>query len=76
MLVLSGVNLVYRVMFIQIAVKQGNQLQMNVYKESSPLKETSSCSWQLHEKTVTEKLAVLKDELTAQVGCRAGLYSH
>lgn len=49
---------------------------MNVYKESSPLKETSSCSWQLHEKTVTEKLAVLKDELTAQVGCRAGLYSH
>ncbi|POI26284.1 hypothetical protein CIB84_009966 [Bambusicola thoracicus] len=39
---------------------------MNVYEESSPLKETSSCSWQLHEKTVTEKLAVLKDELTAQ----------
>ncbi|XP_042749672.1 next to BRCA1 gene 1 protein isoform X3 [Lagopus leucura] len=51
---------------LKIAVKQGNQLQMNVYKESSPLKETSSCSWQLHEKTVTEKLAVLKDELTAQ----------
>lgn len=49
-----------------IAVKQGNQLQMNVYEESSPLKETSSCSWQLHEKTVTEKLAVLKDELAAQ----------
>ncbi|XP_040509311.1 next to BRCA1 gene 1 protein isoform X5 [Gallus gallus] len=39
---------------------------MNVYEESSPLKETSSCSWQLHEKTVTEKLAVLKDELAAQ----------
>ncbi|XP_042692519.1 next to BRCA1 gene 1 protein isoform X4 [Centrocercus urophasianus] len=51
---------------LKIAVKQGNQLQMNVYKESSPLKETSSCSWQLHEKTVTEKVAVLKDELTAQ----------
>ncbi|XP_010722933.1 next to BRCA1 gene 1 protein isoform X3 [Meleagris gallopavo] len=51
---------------LKIAVKQGNQLQMNVYKESSPLKETSSCSWQVHEKTVTEKLAVLKDELTAQ----------
>ncbi|XP_040509308.1 next to BRCA1 gene 1 protein isoform X1 [Gallus gallus] len=51
---------------LKIAVKQGNQLQMNVYEESSPLKETSSCSWQLHEKTVTEKLAVLKDELAAQ----------
>ncbi|XP_004948697.1 next to BRCA1 gene 1 protein isoform X2 [Gallus gallus] len=51
---------------LEIAVKQGNQLQMNVYEESSPLKETSSCSWQLHEKTVTEKLAVLKDELAAQ----------
>jgi len=49
---------------------------MNVYEESSPLKETSSCSWQLHEKTVTEKLAVLKDELAAQVGCRAELRSH
>ncbi|OXB55278.1 hypothetical protein ASZ78_014072 [Callipepla squamata] len=51
---------------LKIAVKQGNQLQMNVYEESSPLKETSSCSWQLHEKTFTEKLAVLKDELTTQ----------
>ncbi|XP_072212658.1 next to BRCA1 gene 1 protein [Excalfactoria chinensis] len=51
---------------LKIAVKQGNQLQMNVYEENSPLKETSSCSWQLHEKTVTEKLAVLKEELTAQ----------
>ncbi|XP_015741536.1 next to BRCA1 gene 1 protein [Coturnix japonica] len=51
---------------LKIAVKQGNQLQMNVYEENSPLKEASSCSWQLHEKTVTEKLAVLKDELTAQ----------
>lgn len=36
---------------------------MNVYEENSPPKETSySSSLQLHEKTVTEKLAVLKDE--------------
>ncbi|NXH73326.1 NBR1 protein, partial [Hydrobates tethys] len=48
---------------LKIAVKQGNQLQMNVYEENSSLKETSySCSLQLHEKTVTEKLAPLKDE--------------
>ncbi|KAM6115016.1 next to BRCA1 gene 1 protein isoform 3-T3 [Phoenicopterus ruber ruber] len=48
---------------LKIAVKQGNQLQMNVYEENSSLKETSySCSLQLHEKTVTEKLALLKDE--------------
>ncbi|KAF1584372.1 hypothetical protein FQV11_0003383, partial [Eudyptes moseleyi] len=47
----------------EIAVKQRNQLQMNVYEENSSLKETSySCSLQLHEKTVTEKLAPLKDE--------------
>ncbi|NWS62114.1 NBR1 protein, partial [Chunga burmeisteri] len=47
----------------EIAVKQGNQLQMNVYEENSSLKETSySCSLQLHEKNVTEKLALLKDE--------------
>ncbi|NXG64335.1 NBR1 protein, partial [Hemiprocne comata] len=47
----------------EIAVKQGNQLQMNVYEEKSSLKETSySCSLQLHEKTMTEKLALLKDE--------------
>ncbi|NXL36467.1 NBR1 protein, partial [Glaucidium brasilianum] len=46
-----------------MTVKQGNQLQMNVYEENSSLKETSySCSLQLHEKTVTEKLALLKDE--------------
>ncbi|NXF34481.1 NBR1 protein, partial [Nyctibius bracteatus] len=46
-----------------IAVKQGNQLQMNVYGENSTLKETSySCSSQLHEKTAREKLAPLKDE--------------
>ncbi|XP_010192251.1 PREDICTED: next to BRCA1 gene 1 protein [Mesitornis unicolor] len=36
---------------------------MNVYEENSSLKETShSCSLQLHEKTVTEKLALLKDQ--------------
>ncbi|NWT43643.1 NBR1 protein, partial [Chroicocephalus maculipennis] len=46
-----------------IAVKQGNQLQMNVYDENSSPKETSySCSSQLREKTLTEKLALLKDE--------------
>ncbi|NXL46423.1 NBR1 protein, partial [Podilymbus podiceps] len=46
-----------------IAVKQGNQLQINVYEESSSLRENlCSCSLQLHEKTVTEKLALLKDE--------------
>ncbi|NXR01354.1 NBR1 protein, partial [Sagittarius serpentarius] len=48
---------------LKIAVKQGNQLQMNVYEENSSLKETScSCSLQLHEKTVTEKLMLIKDE--------------
>ncbi|NXK49296.1 NBR1 protein, partial [Chauna torquata] len=47
----------------EIAVKQGNQLQMNVYEESSSLQETpSSCSLQLRERTVTEKLPVRKDE--------------
>uniref|UniRef100_A0A8C3KBE1 Next to BRCA1 gene 1 protein n=1 Tax=Calidris pygmaea TaxID=425635 RepID=A0A8C3KBE1_9CHAR len=46
-----------------IAVKQGNQLQMNVYEENSSLKETLySCSSQLREKMVTEKLPLLKDE--------------
>ncbi|XP_054080241.1 next to BRCA1 gene 1 protein isoform X2 [Rissa tridactyla] len=48
---------------LKIAGKQGNQLQMNVYDENSSPKETSySCSSQLCEKTVTEKLALLKDE--------------
>ncbi|NWX51320.1 NBR1 protein, partial [Steatornis caripensis] len=48
---------------LKIAVKQGNQLQMNVYEENTSPKENSySCSLQLHEKTVTEKLALLKDE--------------
>ncbi|NWH25566.1 NBR1 protein, partial [Grus americana] len=43
--------------------KQGNQLQMNVYEENSSPKETScSSSLQLHEKNMTEKLALLKDE--------------
>ncbi|KAK0684102.1 NBR1 protein, partial [Pygoscelis papua] len=47
----------------KMTVKQRNQLQMNVYEENSSLKETSySCSLQLHEKTVTEKLAPLKDK--------------
>ncbi|NXV15927.1 NBR1 protein, partial [Cepphus grylle] len=46
-----------------IAVKQGNQLQMNVYdKNSSPKGTSYSCSSQLCAKTVTEKLALLKDE--------------
>ncbi|NWQ82497.1 NBR1 protein, partial [Columbina picui] len=44
----------------KIAVKQGNCLQMNVYEENSSLKG-ASCSSQLREKTVTEKLT-LKDE--------------
>ncbi|XP_054657455.1 next to BRCA1 gene 1 protein isoform X3 [Grus americana] len=48
---------------LKIAVKQGNQLQMNVYEENSSPKETScSSSLQLHEKNMTEKLALLKDE--------------
>ncbi|NXO52661.1 NBR1 protein, partial [Aramus guarauna] len=48
---------------LKIAVKQGNQLQMNVYEENSSLKETSySSSLQLHEKNMTEKLALLKEE--------------
>ncbi|NXU53672.1 NBR1 protein, partial [Turnix velox] len=43
----------------EIAVKQGNQLQMNVYEEISSQKTTSdSCSSQLHERTVTEKLII------------------
>ncbi|NWS21132.1 NBR1 protein, partial [Pachyramphus minor] len=39
-----------------IAVKQGNQLQMNAY-ERNPV-----CALQVPEKTVTEKLMLLKDE--------------
>ncbi|XP_054032942.1 next to BRCA1 gene 1 protein isoform X3 [Dryobates pubescens] len=48
---------------LKIAVKQGNQLQMNVYEEDSCLKETSRpCSSQLHEKTGTEKLMLLEEK--------------
>ncbi|KFV06182.1 Next to BRCA1 1, partial [Pterocles gutturalis] len=46
---------------LKTAVKQGNQLQMNVYEDNSSPKETSY-SLQLHEKTVTKKLAHHKDE--------------
>ncbi|XP_054505518.2 next to BRCA1 gene 1 protein isoform X1 [Agelaius phoeniceus] len=41
---------------LKIAVKQGNQLQMNAYEKNS------SHALQLHEKDVTEKLVLLKDE--------------
>ncbi|NXB41164.1 NBR1 protein, partial [Eulacestoma nigropectus] len=41
---------------LKIAVKQGNQLQMNAYEKNS------SRALQLHEKIVTEKLVLLKDE--------------
>ncbi|NWT94441.1 NBR1 protein, partial [Urocynchramus pylzowi] len=41
---------------LKIAVKQGNQLQMNAYEKNS------SRALQLHEKNVTEKLVLLKDE--------------
>ncbi|XP_030919966.1 next to BRCA1 gene 1 protein isoform X3 [Geospiza fortis] len=41
---------------LKIAVKQGNQLQMNVYEKNS------SRALQLHEKNVAEKLVLLKDE--------------
>ncbi|KAM4884468.1 next to BRCA1 gene 1 protein isoform 3-T3 [Sylvia borin] len=40
---------------LKIAVKQGNQLQMNAYKKNSS-------ALQLHEKIVAEKLVLLKDE--------------
>ncbi|NXW95299.1 NBR1 protein, partial [Alopecoenas beccarii] len=43
----------------EIAVKQGNHLQMNVYEENSSLKGASRSS-QLHEKTVTENFAYLR----------------
>ncbi|NXX83916.1 NBR1 protein, partial [Urocolius indicus] len=44
-----------------IAVKQGNQLQMNVYeKNSSPNEASSPSSWQLPEKTGTGKLPLEK----------------
>ncbi|NWV01698.1 NBR1 protein, partial [Upupa epops] len=48
---------------LKIAVKQGNQLQMNVYEDNSPRKETlCSAALQPHEKTEREKSAALKDE--------------
>ncbi|NWV66628.1 NBR1 protein, partial [Malurus elegans] len=40
----------------EIAVKQGNQLQMNAYEKNA------SRALQLHENIVTEKLVLLKDE--------------
>ncbi|KAI6072620.1 Next to BRCA1 gene 1 protein isoform X2 [Aix galericulata] len=47
---------------LKIAVKQGNQLQMNVYEEGSFLKDAPSCSSQPCERPVTEQLAAFKDE--------------
>ncbi|KAM8988703.1 next to BRCA1 gene 1 protein [Ara ararauna] len=48
---------------LKIAVKQGNQLQMNVYEGNASLKEASySSSLQPREKTGTAKLVPLKDE--------------
>ncbi|KFZ46910.1 Next to BRCA1 1, partial [Antrostomus carolinensis] len=47
---------------LKIAVKQGNQLQMNVYEGNTSLKETLySGSLQLHEKTVMENLTYFCD---------------
>uniref|UniRef100_A0A8B9E5S1 Next to BRCA1 gene 1 protein n=1 Tax=Anser cygnoides TaxID=8845 RepID=A0A8B9E5S1_ANSCY len=57
-----GLKGVGGVLLCGIAVKQGNQLQMNVYEEGSFLKDAPSCSSQPRERTVTEKLAALKDE--------------
>ncbi|NXS96397.1 NBR1 protein, partial [Jacana jacana] len=48
---------------LKIALKQGNQLQMNVYEEDSSLKETAcSGSSPLREETATAKLALGEDE--------------
>ncbi|KAM8795374.1 next to BRCA1 gene 1 protein [Eudromia elegans] len=46
---------------LKIAVKQGNQLQMNVY-EGKPSPEGRSCPLQLCENAVSEKLPVLKEK--------------
>ncbi|XP_062451730.1 next to BRCA1 gene 1 protein isoform X2 [Rhea pennata] len=47
---------------LKIAVKQGNQLQMNVYEgNSSPEGISYSCPLQLCENTMSEELAVIKD---------------
>ncbi|XP_048172087.1 next to BRCA1 gene 1 protein isoform X3 [Corvus hawaiiensis] len=48
---------------LKIAVKQGNQLQMNAYEKNS------SRALQLHEKVVTEKLVLLKDEKKPLLHC-------
>ncbi|NXP53023.1 NBR1 protein, partial [Heliornis fulica] len=47
---------------LKIAVKQGNQLQMNVYEENSSLKEPSCSSLQLHEKNMTERWQLCKEK--------------
>ncbi|XP_064030154.1 next to BRCA1 gene 1 protein isoform X2 [Pogoniulus pusillus] len=48
---------------LKIAVKQGNQLQMNVYEEDCCLKTASSPhSSQLHEKSGAEKLLLLEEK--------------
>uniref|UniRef100_A0A7M4ELZ2 Next to BRCA1 gene 1 protein n=1 Tax=Crocodylus porosus TaxID=8502 RepID=A0A7M4ELZ2_CROPO len=47
---------------VLIAAKLGNQLQMNVYEENLPPKETlSSCSMQVCENVASERMAMLKD---------------
>ncbi|XP_019360955.1 PREDICTED: next to BRCA1 gene 1 protein isoform X1 [Gavialis gangeticus] len=47
---------------LKIAAKLGNQLQMNVYEENLPPKETlNSCSVQVCENMGSERMAVLKD---------------
>ncbi|XP_025056507.1 next to BRCA1 gene 1 protein isoform X4 [Alligator sinensis] len=47
---------------LKIAAKLGNQLQMNVYEENLPPKETlNSCSMQVCEKVGSERMAILKD---------------
>ncbi|NXO03367.1 NBR1 protein, partial [Rhinopomastus cyanomelas] len=56
---------------LKIAVKQGNQLQMNVYKGSSSRKE-ASCPLQPPEKTEREKSAALKDERKPRFPPRTG----
>ncbi|NXF85478.1 NBR1 protein, partial [Eubucco bourcierii] len=52
---------------LKIAVKQGNQLQMNVYEEDCCLKKTSGpCSSQLREKSGTAKLPLLEEKKPLQ----------
>uniref|UniRef100_A0A8C3R0J7 Next to BRCA1 gene 1 protein n=1 Tax=Cyanoderma ruficeps TaxID=181631 RepID=A0A8C3R0J7_9PASS len=47
---------------LKIAVKQGNQLQMNAYEKNSP-------ALKRHEKVVAEKLVLLKDEKKPLLHC-------